>query len=178
MSSELGTMAEEAAKLVTQVEGAGARFEEACRRAAARDLRGTRKAEAEDFFDVARKVVETARASNEPSGDRQHREVLVFLVKASSKGGPLHVEAMAEALEPKHMREVMEKKEAYALPEEMFWDFSEWFKDGISSGSFDAKGAPGGRVSELVYSEFKGASRSWLERKGWDNLVKALEGTP
>ncbi|HVP23771.1 MAG TPA: hypothetical protein VMS77_07665 [Conexivisphaerales archaeon] len=176
MTSERRGLADEAAELATQVAGAGARFEDACRRVAARDLRGSRRREAEAFFDGVRKVVDTAKASPEWSRERQQKETLVFLVKARDSEGALRVEARVETVEPKRMKDLIESREAYALPEGMFWDFSEWFKDGIFNGSFDLKGTPGTRVSEMIYSEFRGASRSWLERKNWNNLLEALEG--
>jgi hypothetical protein len=178
MSSGFDEMADEVAGLKAQATGAGQRFEEACRKVAAKDLRGIRKQEAEAFFDEVRKLVEAAKGlpGEEGKKEKGHREILVFLMRTSTEGGPLRVEASAEMVEPKHMRDLMEEKEAYALPEEMYRDFSEWFREGISGGAFDSKSDPGMRVTELIYSEFKGASKSWLERKGWDGLSKALEG--
>ncbi len=178
MASGLEELAAEANSLVGQATGAGSRFEEACRRTAARDLRGRRKAEVEAFLDEAHATVKAAKEG--PTGgnakDRRGKDVLVFMSRESEEGGPYHVGVSVEFVESRRMKDLIGEKESYALPEDMFWDFAEWFKDGMAEGTFDFKGEGGERIPDIIYSEFKGASKSWMERKGWDGLSSALKG--
>ena len=176
MSSEVD-LADEAAKLASHMVGAGARFEEACKKVAARDMRSTHRAEAEAFFEVAKKAVEPVRSANEASKDRKRREIFVFLTEARGGDGATHVQATAEAAELKHIRDLMKEKEAYAMPEELFWEFSKSFNERITEGAFDSKAISGGKLQELVLSEFMNASTGWLESKGWGKVVRALEVT-
>jgi hypothetical protein len=177
MSSDLDEILDEAAELSTQAVGAGTRYEEACRLVAARDLRGFRKQAAEAFFEKALAAVEAKRGARREEGKQgqPRTELLVFIVRAENGGGPRETHVEAEEADASRIPDRIGEKRAYGLPLDMFWDFVEWFKEGISNGSFDSRAVPGERVEDLIYSEFKAASKSWLERKGWDNLSTGLE---